>query len=238
MGVAIRRADKDVIVYDPREIENPEVDHFRPATWAQYGLLKPTGAGRGASWFIQRKPQPDWVLRHYLRGGLPGRFIRDRYLWLGESLSRPFAEWRLLFEMYYELELPVPRPVAGLVERFGVLYGGAILTERLAGTSLSAVLAQDGLDAEIWRAIGHCLARFHGAGIAHADLNAHNILIAGDGSVSLLDFDRGHRRSPGPWRWFNIRRLARSLEKILGARWPEIRAAGWQQLLKAYEDRL
>lgn len=238
MGVAIRRADKDVIVYDPREIENPESAHFKPATWAQYGLLKPTSGGRGASWFIQRKPEPDWVLRHYMRGGLPGRLVRDRYFWLGESFTRPFAEWRLLFEMFHERKLPVPRPIAARVERSGLLYRGAILTERLAGIPLADVLEQDGLDADIWQAVGHCLARFHKDGIAHADLNAHNILIAADGDVSLLDFDRGRRRSPGPWRWLNIRRLARSLEKILGPRWPEVRAAGWQTLLAAYEARL
>lgn len=238
MGVAIRRADKSVIVYDPREIENPNDGHFQPATWAQYGLLKPTIGGRGASWFIQRKPEPDWVLRHYLRGGLPGRLIRDRYLWLGESLARPFAEWRLLFEMFHELELPVPRPVAARVERAGLWYRGGIITERMEGVALAEALAQDGLDPELWQAVGHCLARFHRVGIAHADLNAHNILIAADGHVSLLDFDRGRRRSPGPWRWWNIRRLARSLEKILGPRWAEIRTAGWQQLLEAYEARL
>jgi len=236
MGVAVRRAGKGVIVYDPREIENPTPAAFDPAAWG--AALRPTAGGRGASWFIERAVGDDWVLRHYLRGGLPGRFIRDRYLWLGEASARPLAEWRLLYRLCHELDLPVPTPVAAELRRHGPFYTGAIITRRLEGVSLAEILQRDGLEPALWRAVGSTLARFHAAGVDHADLNAHNILIDAGGRVALIDFDRGRLRRPGRWRAGNLERLARSLGKLLGPRWAAIRDSGWQTLREAYASRL
>jgi 3-deoxy-D-manno-octulosonic acid kinase len=70
-----------------------------------------------------------------------------------------------------------------------------------------------GLDAEDWRAVGRCIRRFHDAGVYHADLNAHNVLLAGS-VVYVLDFDRGRYRAPGTWQAANLARLRRSLDKL------------------------
>jgi len=67
---------------------------------------------------------------------------------------------------------------------------------------------------ESWLAAGRCIRRFHDAGVQHADLNAHNVMLGEDGEVWLLDFDRGRLRRPGRWQGRVIARLARSLSKL------------------------
>jgi 3-deoxy-D-manno-octulosonic acid kinase len=63
------------------------------------------------------------------------------------------------------------------------------------------------------------VARFHRAGLDHADFNAHNILFDATGHGWLIDFDRGRIRIPETrWRERNLARLQRSLLKLRGAR--------------------
>src|SRR6056297_607672 len=75
----------------------------------------------------------------------------------------------------------------------------------------------------------------HDAGVCHADLNAHNIQLGGQGAVWLLDFDRGRLRRPGAWQRRNLARLLRSLEK-LRANVPGFRygAGDWRELVAGY----
>ncbi len=65
--------------------------------------------GRGSISYIEVDGQ-QFVLRRYLRGGLPARVSRDRYLWLGEERTRPFQEFRLLAAL---LDRGLPGPEAG-----------------------------------------------------------------------------------------------------------------------------
>lgn len=221
------------ILYDPAQLDQPSPVLFDPAYWQHQGSLQPTSAGRGSSWFI-RTPAADWVLRQYRRGGLPGRLIRHHYVWLGLARARPVAEWQLLAALY-NAGLPVPRPVAAWVQRHGGFYTGAIITTRLDALPLSALLMHSELDTPLWRAIGRCIRRFHVAGVWHADLNAHNILLDKRGAVFLLDFDKGRHRAGTSWQADNLARLARSLAKILPAeRWMKIEQTGWQELLAGY----
>ena len=55
---------------------------------------------------------------------------------------------------------------------------------------LAARLSKGPLSLTQWIAIGRCIRRFHDAGVCHADLNAHNILLTPE-QVYLIDFDRG-----------------------------------------------
>jgi len=223
------------ILYDPTRFDQPSPLLFDPAHWQGQGGLQATSSGRGSSWFI-KPPAADWVLRHYQRGGLPGRLIRRHYVWLGLARSRPVAEWRLLAALY-NAGLPVPRPVAAWVQRSGGLYTGAIITARLDALPLSALLARSDAGDAVWRAIGRCIRRFHAAGIWHADLNAHNILLDKQGAVFLIDFDKGRHRTGTSWQAGNLTRLARSLAKILPAeRWAELEQTGWQELLATYAE--
>ena len=67
--------------------------------------------------------------------------------------------------------------------------------------------ARGGWTPALAEAVGSVIGRFHRAGVWHADLNAHNVLVAPDG-VYLIDFDRGRLRVPAvAWQQANLQRL-------------------------------
>jgi 3-deoxy-D-manno-octulosonic acid kinase len=207
---------------------------FDPEFWRARGELIAVNGGRGAAWFIASGSR-QWALRHCRRGGFVARLSSDSYLWLGEERVRAFAEWRLL-ELLTERGLPVPTPVAARYQRAGACYRCDLITQRIMHAEpLSDVLAQRALGAAAWRAVGATVARLHRAGVDHADLNAHNILLDAKGAVSVIDFDRGRLRNPGAWSARNVKRLQRSLLKISQAmpagRYSD---AAWQWLLAGY----
>jgi 3-deoxy-D-manno-octulosonic acid kinase len=174
--------------------------------------------------------EPELALRHYQRGGLIARLVHRRYWWRGEEATRCFRELRLLAHLE-TLGLPAARPVGALYQRTGALsYQAALLTVRICGARpLSAEL--DAAGTEIWQRVGATIAAFHAAGICHADLNAHNILIDRGGGVHLIDFDRGRVRTAGGWMARNLARLSRSLVKVGG---PDTTSVQWQALLAGY----
>ena len=196
------------------------------------------GAGRGKVLFIEHETQ-QWALRHYCRGGLARRLSTDRFLWAGLHRTRPFREWTLLEHMY-RLALPVPRPVAARVARRGAVYTADLVTVRIPDvTTLSRRLSGTSLHPKIWRSVGQTIARFHAAGICHADLNAHNIQIDSQDRLYLLDFDRGRAmQAPGGWMQGNLARLHRSLTKLLGEGAIRFGEADWTNLLDGYQTAL
>jgi 3-deoxy-D-manno-octulosonic acid kinase len=106
--------------------------------------------------------------------------------------------------------------LAAYYRRVGQAYRAAILLERLDGVHSFAERALvAGSDAP-WEETGRLVARFHRAGLDHADLNAHNILFGPTGQGWMIDFDRCRLRIPAtPWRESNLSRLHRSLRKVL-----------------------
>ena len=206
---------------DPDSLGNPAEDAheslFDPEFWRARGELAAVTGGRGSAWFIASGAR-QWVLRHFRRGGFIARWSKDGYVWTGEEGVRAFAEWRLL-ELLARRGLPVPRPVAARYQRTGLRYRCDLITQRIVDAGpLSAALARGALPEPVWRTVGATVARLHGAGVDHADLNAHNILLGvKDGAknaVSVIDFDRGRLRVQGAWRARNLRRLRHSLAKI------------------------
>jgi 3-deoxy-D-manno-octulosonic acid kinase len=202
---------------DPDSLGNPAQDAqetlFDPEFWRARGELIATSGGRGSAWFIASGGR-QWVLRHFRRGGFIARLSQDGYVWTGEDGVRAFAEWRLL-DLLARRGLPVPRPVAARYQRTGLRYRCDLITQRIVDAEpLSAALARGALPEPLWRSIGATIAELHGAGVDHADLNAHNILLGLKGGVSVIDFDRGRLRAQGAWSARNLRRLRRSLAKI------------------------
>ena len=179
------------------------------------------GAGRGNTFYFTFHGQP-LVLRHYRRGGLAQKLSKRHYIYTGLERTRAMREFDMLVALC-EQEFPVSRPYACRVVRRGPFYQASLVTHRLAGRTLGESLL-DSADAEpglaTWEKIGEVIARLHAAGVFHADLNAHNIMLGGDDAVSLIDFDRARIRplpvedAASDWCLSNIDRLQRSLIKI------------------------
>ena len=238
MARQITACGQSVIVYDDDLISHIDESLFDSARWSQSAAVDGIGSGRGKVLFIEHEDQ-QWVLRHYCRGGMARRLSTDKFLWIGLHRTRAFREWALLEHMY-QAELPVPRPVAARVERHGAVYTADLITERLADvTTLSERLSGTAQSAAIWHSVGQLIARFHAAGICHADLNAHNIQIDSNDRLYLLDFDRGRAmNTPGSWMQKNLDRLHRSLTKLLTQSVIHFSESDWENLLNGYRSAL
>jgi 3-deoxy-D-manno-octulosonic acid kinase len=229
------------VLYDADQLEDADADLFEVQALAAAGRLRGTAQGRGTTHFVDIDGQP-CVLRHYRRGGLVARLLGDRYLRTSLTETRAWREWHLLAELI-EQGLPVPKPVAARVVTVGPFYRADLITRQLVDTrSLAQSLQQTALSEAQWRAIGATIRRFHDAGVYHADLNAHNILLDEKRSdksnpVYVIDFDRGEKRCPSPgWQQANLARLRRSLDK-LGAQQKTFHfdEAAWAALLAGWK---
>lgn len=221
------------ILFDATRLPQPQPEWFDPAHWGKRAHAVKDG-GRGGAWFIDA-PFGAAVLRHYLRGGMAARISRDRYVWQGERRTRSFAEFRLTDTLHRQ-GLPVALPLAASYRREGAFYRAAILVERLQGVeTFAARIAASATDAP-WEDTGRLIARFHHAGLDHADLNANNLLFCAAGKGWLIDFDRSQLRRPGDtWRQNNLARLLRSLQKLRGKRSRTQVEADFARLYEAYE---
>lgn len=233
----LRASANSWLLWNPQRLDQIEPWQFDAHQWQQRGLLQATPGGRGGSHFISHAGG-DWVVRHYCRGGLIGKLVRDRYLFTGLKQSRVYREFALLEQMW-ALGLPVPVPLAGRLQRHGLLASADLITERVAGArDWVSWLLEAPLEHGLWRELGRLIARFHRHGIWHADLNLRNILLDGQGQLYLIDFDRGQQRSPAQqWQADNLARLRRSCLKE-AAKTPAIHFAdsAWLALLQGYQD--
>jgi len=225
------------VLYDADQLSDVEPMMFDPVALQRAGLVQGSAKGRGTTYFIELDGKP-CVLRHYRRGGLV-RLLGDRFLRGALPQTRAWREWHLLANMVVQ-GLPVPRPVAARVVTHGLFYRADLIMQRVGGTRSLSQILEDGplLSGEQWQTVGQCIRRFHDAGVYHADLNAHNILLDADGVVWLIDFDKGEIRSPASdWQQTNLARLRRSLDKLSvlqGA--VQFDDADWQQLVLGWEN--
>ena len=221
------------ILFDRERLRQAEGALFDPVQWGARARPVDEG-GRGSAWFIDA-PFGASVLRQYRRGGLVARLVNDRYLWRGSQHTRSFAEFRLMRALR-AMHLPVPRPIAAFYLREGLTYRCAILMERIEGVRSLADRARVAGRGAPWEETGRLIARFHRAGLDHADLNAHNILFDGNGHGWLIDFDRGVQRIPATaWRERNLKRLLRSLLKLRGERSVDDVEKDFARLRRAYD---
>lgn len=219
----------------------PDDAWFDPGAHAASGDSAAGSAGRGATVLFDADGHR-LVLRHYRRGGMVRHLVADRYLRTGLRNSRPWRELAILTRLHAG-GMPVPRPFAARIAPAGILspwYRGDLVTGYLAGTRTLAETVRAGSpDESAWSAIGATIARFHGVGVDHADLNAHNVLLGDDGAVYLIDFDRARLRlrPRGRWTERNLARLRHSLDKLAaqesGFTFSE---ANWVALERAYRD--
>ena len=203
----------------------------------QQGGVTTVAQGRGETCFFSNRDN-DYVLRHYRRGGAMASWLDDRYLWTGLERTRAFREWRLLAKLR-QRNFPVPYPIVARVVRRSIFYRADLVTHAINNShTLATLLMRSPLSFEQWRKIGHIIRGFHNAGVYHADLNAHNILVDSLDAVFLIDFDRGAiRTSATRWKQHNLQRLHRSLLKLKRLHSGfELHDSAFQQLLEAYRE--
>ncbi|PML79737.1 3-deoxy-D-manno-octulosonic acid kinase [Enterovibrio norvegicus] len=186
---------------------------FEPEYWSKLNKVIGSAKGRGTTWFVQGEQVP-MALRHYRRGGLFGKLVKDQYLFIGWERTRCYEEFMLLKHLR-QCGVNVPRPLGAKANKVGTLfYRADILIELVSGArDLVALLKNSKVEHNVWYAIGEEIAKMHRAGVCHTDLNAHNILLDGDNQVWLIDFDKCEKREGKNWQQGNLNRLLRSFQK-------------------------
>ncbi|MBM7456321.1 RIO-like serine/threonine protein kinase [Oceanisphaera litoralis] len=225
----------EIIWYDPECFGAFHRDFFEIDYWREQNAIRGKAVGRNTTWFVEDDISHK-VLRHYYRGGMIGRVMEDTFLHVAESKSRAMAEFTVLTKLYRR-GLPVPRPCAARMVRSNLVYRADIILSRIENSrDLVAILRERALNKAEWQSIGKTIRQFHDAGLYHADLNSHNILLDDSGKSWLIDFDKCHLRQPGSWTRENMDRLLRSFRKELSLH-PEFqwKEADWKALLSGYK---
>lgn len=182
----------------------------------------------------------EMVLRHYLRGGLPRHLVRRHYLWTGAERTRAFREFRLL-QALAGAGLRVPEAIAARYWRTGPVYRAALITALVpsAQTLLERLEQAPAQAADLLGRVAGAVAALHARGVWHADLNATNLLVDGDGAVWLIDFDRARSDVQDRHRLAgNLERLRRSLRKRLAGPALAAAEAAWPAVLGHWRTTL
>ena len=184
--------NENIIIYADDLIKDINRDFFEANQWLQNKSDDVNVFGRGETIFF-RHQNLKCVLKHYYRGGILGRYIRDRYLWTGIDGSRSIREFRRL-EKLSAMGLPVPKPIGARVKKSGATYTADLITIEIENSkTLSELIIDDDVDNNVWKSIGKCLHLFNNKEIYHPDLNTNNILIDDELNVYLIDFDTSSR---------------------------------------------
>lgn len=205
--------------------------------FSQSDRLLGSSKGRGTTWFLNTEQElgVNSVLRHYYRGGLFGKFVKDRYFFQSNEKTRAMQELRLL-EQLYQWHLPVPRPIAIRVKRQCCFYQADILLEKIADTQdLSQYLQTQRLTPAQYQQIGQLIRQLHDHQVHHSDLNIHNILIDSQGKFWLIDFDKCQIQQGNDWKQGNLDRLLRSFNKEKGRLQIRFEQTDWQALAQGYD---
>ena len=213
-----------------------EDQHFEPRYWQNSPVFQATIGGRGGSSLIEIDGRRA-VLRRYHRGGVAGEMLHDQYLWLGQSLTRPWREWDILVRAR-KAGLPVPAPVAACACRSFLWYRAALITAYLEDTEmLTQRLRREKLPADGWYKLGLLIKRMHAAGIRHADLTSDNILMDSQDHFYLVDFDKARIMNQiDDWQWQPLYRFQRSMNKRHRQQALNFDEDDWQLLMDGYQS--
>ncbi len=221
------------IWFDPAFLKEDIAQSFSPSFWQEKNAVIGSAQGRGTTWFV-RTSTCSAALRHYCRGGLIGKWIKETYFYTGWKRTRSYQEFVLLAYLR-EKGLPVPRPIGARVVRNTFLYQADLLVEKIDGASdLLDVLRSGPLNMRQYQHIGKLIRKLHDVGVCHSDLNIHNIMLDDKGAFWLIDFDKSGLRSGKSWKAGNLERLHRSFrkeKKRCDIFWREM---DWHSILRGY----
>jgi len=171
------------------------------------------GSGRGGTRRIVLPGGKTVYCRRYLRGGLPRYIVRDLYLMRPE---RPVREL-IVTEAARAAGCPVPTVLACAVQEAGLFYRGWLVTEAIERTRplIDVFLEADSAGRRaLLSDAGRAIRQLHAAGIYHVDLNGNNLLVREDGSLVIIDFDKG---------WIGQPCVARRMQRGLDRFWRSLR---------------
>ncbi|MFA0088587.1 3-deoxy-D-manno-octulosonic acid kinase [Vibrio sp. 10N.261.51.F12] len=198
--------------YDEALLQEPIEQVFEPDFWQSQDKVIGSAQGRGTTWFVQTQTV-EAALRHYRRGGLFGKMVKDQYWFSGWEQTRSYQEYQLLHTLI-AAGVNVPRPIAARAVKVGPYYRADLLSEKIANArDLVAILQEKSLPESMYQKIGQEIRKMHDTQVNHTDLNIHNILIDEQDKVWIIDFDKCRQQSGDDWKTLNLQRLQRSFLK-------------------------
>ncbi|MFA0438417.1 3-deoxy-D-manno-octulosonic acid kinase [Vibrio sp. 10N.286.49.C2] len=201
--------------YDEALLQEPIEQVFEPDFWQSQDKVIGSAQGRGTTWFVQTQTV-EAALRHYRRGGLFGKMVKDQYWFSGWEQTRSYQEYKLLHTLI-AAGVNVPSPIAARAVKVGPYYRADLLSEKIANArDLVAILQEKPLPESMYQKIGQEIRKMHDAQVNHTDLNIHNILIDEQDEVWIIDFDKCRVEPGDEWKSQNYARLRRSFEKEVG----------------------
>ncbi len=202
--------------------------------WYVHNKITGTAQGRGTTWFVQLD-KGQGALRHYRRGGLLGKFIRDRYWFQSWEQTRSYQEFQLLL-LLDQAGVHVPRPIAASATKGWFCYRADLLSEKIPDAQdLVAILQTQALSEQQYVSIGREIRKMHNAGVNHTDLNIHNLLIDDCHQVWIIDFDKCCTQQGEEWKRDNLARLKRSFYKEQNKRQIHWQEKDWDALISGYQ---
>lgn len=200
------------IWFDDEIISDPTLPLFDAGYWQEQGKILGSASGRGTTWFVQLDSMQA-ALRHYRRGGLFGKLVKDQYWFSSWEQTRSAQELNLL-QVLIDAGVNVPRPIAARAVKTGLTYQADLLSERIPNArDLVSILQEKPLPEVMYQKVGQEIAKMHKVNVNHTDLNIHNILIDDQDKVWIIDFDKCCQQSDGDWKQSNLDRLKRSFLK-------------------------
>ncbi len=231
------QVNNQVIWFDDEFIVDPSQPIFDPEYWQSVNQIVGSATGRGTTWFVQLDTIQA-ALRHYRRGGLFGKLVKDQYWFSGWNKTRSAEEFQLLLTLI-KAGVNVPRPIAARAAKVGLTYQADLLSERIPNArDLVSILRERSLSKEMYKKIGREIAKMHNAGVNHTDLNIHNILIDDKDKVWIIDFDKCSSELGASWKLVNLQRFLRSFRKEKGKCGIYWREDNFQVLLNAYHESI
>lgn len=154
-----------------------------------------------------------WVLKAYRRGGVVGSLNATRYWGAGRFLQ----ELRVASTAHENGVATADILALILVPAgFGSLRAWMV-SRYLSGVESLATYFGHSEENDLFSTAGRLVARMHRVGIDHADLHLGNIVASleeGPPRAFILDWDRAVCRGEGNWKFENLLRLWRSVEKL------------------------
>lgn len=200
------------VQYDPNVFNNFSEKLFNIDYITKKGLIKSTIDGRGKT-FVLNYNNEEYVLKHYIRGGIVSKLSYDKYILNSLASTRSLKEYNFL-NIMHKKKLPVPKPAALQVTMGRFTYQADLITCNIKNQgTLYKFVKENRMTQALWNSLSYTLDKFFQENVYHSDLNAKNIII-NENKFFLLDFDNSYFFYNKKMFTKSINRLERSLKKI------------------------